>query len=73
MEAGLGPGDFVFDGNPVTPRKKAHPPSTPTRTQFLAYVDFGKAAGWIKMLIGTEVKDGSGDVVLDGIAAPPLP
>jgi len=25
MEAGLGPSDFVFDGDPATPRKKAHP------------------------------------------------
>jgi len=27
MEVGLGPGDFVFDGDPARPRKKAHPPS----------------------------------------------
>jgi len=26
MELGLGPGDFVFDGDPATPRKRAHPP-----------------------------------------------
>ena len=26
MEVGLGPGDFVFDGDPATPEKKAHPP-----------------------------------------------
>jgi len=26
IEVGLGPGDFVFDGDPATPRKKAHPP-----------------------------------------------
>jgi len=25
MEVGLGPGDFVFDGDPARPRKKAHP------------------------------------------------
>jgi len=24
MEVGLGPGDFVFDGDPATPRKKGH-------------------------------------------------
>ena len=24
MEAGLGPGDFVFDGDPVIPQKKGH-------------------------------------------------
>ena len=27
MEVGLGPGDFVFDGDPVTSRKRAHPPN----------------------------------------------
>jgi len=26
MEVGLGPGEFVFDGDPATPRKKAQPP-----------------------------------------------
>jgi len=26
MEAGLSPGDFVFVGDPATPRKRAHPP-----------------------------------------------
>jgi len=25
MQVGLGPGDFVFDGNPATPRERAHP------------------------------------------------
>ena len=29
-------------------------------------------AGWIKMSLGTEVKLGPGDVVLDGVAAPAL-
>jgi len=28
-------------------------------------------AGWIKMPLGTEVNLGLGDVVLDGVAAPP--
>jgi len=57
---GLGPDDFVFDGDPAT------------RTQFLAHVYCGQTAGWIKMPLGTEVNVGSGDVVLDGVAAPPL-
>ena len=26
MEVGLSPGDFVFDGDPATPIKRAHPP-----------------------------------------------
>jgi len=28
-------------------------------------------AGWIKVALGTEVIRGPGDVVLDGVAAPP--
>ena len=67
MEIGLSPGDFVFDGGPAAPRKMG----TPTLTQFLAHVDCGQTAGWIKMPLGTEVNVGSGDVVLDGVAAPP--
>jgi len=45
MEVGLGPGDFVFDGDPAIPRKKG----TPTPTQFLAHVYCGQTAGWIKI------------------------
>jgi len=43
MEVGLGPGDFVFDGDPARPRKEGqtHP------TQFLAHVYWGQAARWI--------------------------
>jgi len=26
LEVGLGPGEFVFDGDPAAPRKRAHPP-----------------------------------------------
>ena len=44
MEVGLGPGDFVFDGDPATPEKGTHIP-----TQFLAYVYCGQTAGRIKM------------------------
>ena len=33
-EVGLSPGDFVFDGDPATPRKRG----TPSPTQFLAHV-----------------------------------
>ena len=59
-------GDFVFDGDPAPPRKKGTAP-----TQFFAHVYCGQTAGWIKMPLGTEVKLGPGDVVLDGVAAPP--
>jgi len=63
MEVGLGPSDFVFDGDP--PQKKGHTPP-----QFLAHVYCGQTSGLIKMPLGTEVNLGTGDVVLDGVAAP---
>ena len=63
MEIGLGPGDFVFDGDPAPPEKNGTAP-----TQFLAHVYFGKkTGGWIKMSLGTEVNLGPCDVVLDGV------
>jgi len=65
MKVDLIPGDFVFDWDPATPRKKG----TPTPTQFLAHVYCGQTAVWIKMPLSTEVNLGPGDVVLDGVAA----
>jgi len=38
---------------------------------FLAHVFCGQTAGWIKMPLGTGANLGPGDVVLDGVAAPP--
>jgi len=54
-------------GTQLPPRKKAQPPLT----QFLTHVYCGQTAGYIKMALGTEVNIGPGDVVLDGVAAPP--
>jgi len=65
MEVGLGPGDFVFDGDPATSRTDG----TPTTTQFLAHVYCGQTAGWMKTPLGTEVDLGPGPIVLDGIPA----
>jgi len=65
MEVSLGAGDFVFDGDQL-PQKKRHSP-----TQFLVHVYCGQTAGWIKMPLGTEVNLDPGNVVLDGVAAPP--
>ena len=65
MEAGLGPGDFVLNGNPAPP-EKGH------SRQFSAHVYCGQTAGWIKMPLGTEAGLGSGHIVLDG-AQLPLP
>ena len=32
----------------------------------------GQTVGWIKMLLGREIGLGPGDIVLDGVPAPPL-
>jgi len=65
MEVGLGVDDFVLDGNPAPlPKKGAEP-------QFSAHVYCGQTAGWIKMVLGTEVGLSPGDLaVLDGVPAP---
>jgi len=65
VEVGLGLGDFVFDGEPATPRTEG----TPTTSQFLAHVYCGQTAGWMKTLLDTEVDLGPGHIVLDGVPA----
>jgi len=60
MEISLGPGDFVFDGNPAPPRRKGT-----TLTHFLAMSSVAKR------LDGCYLYLGPGDVVLDGVAAVP--
>ena len=62
MEVGLGPGDFVFDGDPATPRTEG----TLTTTRVLAHDYCGQTAGWMKTPLDTEV-----DLVETGTAAPP--
>jgi len=60
MEVGLGLGDFVLDADcaPPSPKKGAH-------------VYCGQTAGWIKIVLDTEVGLSPGDlVVLDGDPAP---
>ena len=59
MEVGLGPGDFVLDGDHTPP------------PQFSAHFYCGQTAGWIKMALGMELGLGPGDFVLDGDPAPP--
>jgi len=39
MEVGVGSGDFVFDGDPAPPEKRAQSP-----TQFLAHIYCGQTA-----------------------------
>jgi len=66
MEVGLGQGDFVLDGDPAPlPQKVGGAPN------FSVHVYCGQTAGWIKMVLGTEVGLSPGDlVVLDGDPAP---
>ena len=53
-------------GDPAPPPLKGHSP------QFSANFRCGQTAGWTKMPLGMEINLGPGDVVLDGVAAPPL-
>jgi len=59
---GLGLRDIVFDVDPATPRKRAHPPHP-----ILALVYCGQMAGWMKTPLGTEVDLGPDHIVLDGV------
>jgi len=69
MEVGLGPDDFVLDGDPAPPLQKGD-----RAPKFSAHVYCGQTARWIKMAIGMEVSLGPAHIVLDGDPAPaPLP
>jgi len=46
MEAGLGPGDIVLDGDPTPPKKKAQPP-------FLAHVYCGQTVAHQQLLLSS--------------------
>jgi len=50
VEVGLSPGHIVLDADPVPC------PQRGTAPQFLAHVCCSQMAGWIKMLLGTEVQ-----------------
>jgi len=65
MDVGLGPGDFVLDGDPAPPSQKESEP-----LQFSAHVYCGQTAGWIKMALDVDVGLGSVHTVLDGDRAP---
>jgi len=51
MDVGLGPGDFVLDGDPVPLHNKGSKPPP----KFSDHVYCGQTAGRIKMPLGTEV------------------
>jgi len=65
MELGLGPGDFVLDGDHAPlPKKGAESPN-------FRPVYFGQTAGRIKMVLGIERGLSLGDFLLYGDLAPP--
>ena len=68
MEVGLGVRDIVFDVDPATPIKRAHPPHQIFGPCVIVYC--GQMAGWTKMPLGTEVDLGPGHIVLDQVPAP---
>ena len=66
VELGLGPGDFVLDGDPApSPKGGQSPPP-----KFSAHVYCGQTAAWMKLVFGTKVGLIPGNSVLDGDAAP---
>ena len=65
-ELGLGPGNFVLDGDPAPPPQRGTDPS-----QFSAHICCGQMAAWIKMSLGMELGLGPGNFVLHGEPAPP--
>ena len=56
MEVGLGPSDFVLDGDKAPPPQKGG--GAPR-----AHVYCGKTAGWIQMPLGMETSLGPGHIV----------
>ena len=56
---------------PLEPSSRPQKKRAQHLTQFLVHICFGQMVGWIEMPPRTEVNLGPGDVVLDGVAAPP--
>jgi len=65
MEVGLGPGDFVLDGDPAPPPLKGQ-----SSLQFSANVGCSQTARWTKMPLGMDVGLDRGNYVLGGDPAP---
>ena len=65
IELGLGPGDFVLDGDPAPPPQKGG--RAPQK--FSAHVYCDQTAGWMKLVLGM-VGLSPGEFVLDGDPAP---
>jgi len=63
MELGLGPGDFVLDGDPA-PHSPKGGGGRPRK--FSTHVYYDQTAGWMELVLGMEVGLIPGDFVLDG-------
>jgi len=66
MELGLGPGDFVLNGDPAPPSPKGG--QSPLK--FLAHVYCGQMAGWMNLILGIVVGLSPGDCVRWGPRSP---
>jgi len=64
MEQGLGPGDFVLDGDPTPPPQKGG-----GAPKFSARVYCGQTAAWIRMPRGMQISLSPSDIALDGTHA----
>jgi len=65
MELGLGPGDYVLDGDPAPfPKRGAEP-------AIFGPCLLWSTAGWMKLALGTEVGLRSGEFLLNGELVPP--
>ena len=71
MEVGPSPEDFGLDGDPAHPLpKERRRLGAKPHPQVSAHGYCGRAAGWIRMALGTEVSLGPIHIVLDGDIAP---
>jgi len=68
MEEGLGPGDFVLDGDPAPPPQKRAESATQIFGPCLLRPNGW--SGWMKLVLGKEVGLSPGDFVLDGDPVP---
>jgi len=68
IEVGLGPGDFVLDGDPVAPSPKGGRPPNFRPMFIVTMVNRSynhNAAGWMKLVLGMVVGLSPGEFVLD--------
>jgi len=69
MEVGLGPGEFMFDGDQLPREKRAHPP--PPNFWPMSIVAKRLDGSRCHLVWKYRLNLGTGDIVLDGVAAPP--